>query len=117
MALDTGKSKYIRNKYSNTQSNLIEITEDKLRIILKENFDIIKKSKDWLGALGLFLTILLTLLTCDFRDTAILTSDAWKALFVICLAISFLYLVWVIVNLFRNRITVDNVIDQIKNQS
>ena len=117
MALETGESKYIRNKYSNTQSDLIEITEDKLRIILNESYSIIKRTKDWIGAAGLFLSILITLLTSNFRDTLILKSEIWNAIFWLCLVISGIYLIYVIFNKFKNRISVDEIIDQIKNQT
>lgn len=51
MAVNKITRKEVKNKkYVNTGSDIITITEDKLKNILSEHFTLIRKSKDWIGA-------------------------------------------------------------------
>ena len=77
--------------YQNTTQEIIAINEDKLRLILKDYEDGIKVNTDWQTPLGLFVTILTTLLTADFHDFLGLAKAVWQAIFVLVLVFS-LYL-------------------------
>lgn len=88
------QDKFVNEVHTNTKSNLIEITEDKLENILLKHLNKLNKVKGWLTPLSLFVTILIVLLTATFNSFAGLTKDVWNAIFVISLVIT---LVWAIV--------------------
>ncbi|WP_207869487.1 hypothetical protein [Pseudomonas sp. 51_B] len=71
----------------NTSSEVITITQDKLRIALMENSDIFRSRDSWIAPLGIALTLLITLLTTDFKDF-LLEKSVWKAVFYIALFVS-----------------------------
>lgn len=115
MALDRS-NKTINKYFSNTKSNVIEITEDKARNILNSHYLKMEKSKDWKGALALFITLLLSLITADFHHW-ILTADTWKAIFIILLFVSAIYLIYTICNTLKSKDSVDNIIHDLENKS
>lgn len=113
MALNR-ETKEIKNKrFTNIESPIIEITEDKLRNILKDYFSTAEKCKDWVGALSTFITILVTLLFSNFRDR-ILPKETWQALFIIALVFSAIYLVVSIQISKNSHVNIDDVINDIK---
>lgn len=56
MAKAKEESVKIVNTISNTSVNLIQITEDKLKNILSAHIARIRKSSDYVGSIGLFLS-------------------------------------------------------------
>lgn len=114
MALDRN-NKAINKYFSNTKSNVIEITEDKARNILNSHFLKMEKSKDWIGAAALSITLILSLLTADFKNW-LLSADTWKAIFVILLIASILYLFYTIHNARKSKDSVDNIIHDLENK-
>lgn len=68
MALLDDKTIEIDATISITETNLIKITEDKLKLVLYEHIEKLRKSKEWLAALSFSVTILLVLLTSNFKD-------------------------------------------------
>ena len=92
-----GKPKYNDNicattVYNNTAQNIIQITEDKLRNILNNHHANIQKKWHWTTPLGIFLTILLSLITTNFQDALFLEASVWKAFFILLLLVSFSWL-------------------------
>ena len=61
-------NKFVSKVCSNTKSDLIEITEDKLENILTKFLKDYKKTIEWMTPLGLFLSFLITSFTADFKD-------------------------------------------------
>jgi hypothetical protein len=61
------ENKMVKEYYENTQSNVIKITEDKLRLILIENKGALNEKKDYIGPLILMITILLIFCTTEFK--------------------------------------------------
>lgn len=100
---------------TNIDVHLIQITEDRLKNILFENETKVARKNDWIAPLGIFISLLLAILTGDPKEFIGLSGDVWKALFVICCIISFVYLLkW-----FKNRddgLSIDALIEKIKNQ-
>jgi len=70
-------------------------TLDKVRICLNNYRNFLRWQNDWFGEFSLLLTILLALLTADFRDTFNIASIYWKY------SISFLFIVLAIRYLFK----------------
>lgn len=96
----------------NTSSEVITITQDKLRIALMENSETFRSRDSWIAPLGIFLTLLITLLTTDFKEF-ILEKSVWKAIFYIALLASFCWLI----KEYKSRPaanTVDTLINKLK---
>lgn len=78
--------------HSNLDQEIIQITEDRLRLILKDHLDLVEERKSWLAPLGILIAILTAFVTADFRD-AYFNAATWRAVFLIAGAMSFLWLV------------------------
>lgn len=79
----------------NVDPHLIVITENKLRLASAERVKNMEKRRSWIAPLGIFLALLLTLLTANFKDFYF-RSSTWQAVFIIGAFISFLWLVFAI---------------------
>lgn len=112
------ESQYVKQIYSNTQCDVIVITEDKLKYILSNLISNLRKSEQWLTPLSLFVTLLITVLTADFNtDFLNISKNIWSALFYLCLIGSFC---WLVLSVFQSikyyRTTqLINIIHEIKN--
>ncbi|WP_181135326.1 hypothetical protein [Pantoea ananatis] len=97
---------------SNIKSSLIEVSEDKLLLILNNYSQNISKSKSWITYLSIGFTILISLLTSDFKNFAGIDAGAWKGLFIIGLIICLLCTIY---SLFaHSRPSIDSVVTEIK---
>lgn len=116
MAVNKVTRKEVKNKkYVNTGSDIITITEDKLKNILSEHFTLIRKSKDWIGAASLFVTLLGSVALNDFRDF-IFSRDVWCAVYIILTIAAFVYLVICVHGAVKGKDSVGRIIDDIKNK-
>lgn len=111
-----GDEKFVSQVCSNVKSDLIEITEDKLENVLLKHLKNLRIISSWVTPLTIFLSVLLAILTTDFKDALGLTKEVWNAVFVILL---FGSLGWFIVCLVRiikswNKATTDHIIKLIK---
>lgn len=114
MARINSESVNVANTYSNTNVNIIKITEDKLVNILTIHVGKLRKSKEWIAALSFSLSILLVLLTSTFSDTWGLSADQWQMLFFLLFLGSIVYLGYSIYNCIRHRVSVQSIVDDIK---
>jgi hypothetical protein len=103
----------------NIDQEIITITKDKLELCLLKNQKLIEKKHDWIAPLGLFLSLLTTLLVSDFNKDWIFTKTVWNAVFVITTAISFGWLLHAGAGAikFRNRGSVEELIRNIRAES
>jgi len=111
-------NRFINKICSNTKSDLIEITEDKLENILSRFITNLKKAHMWLTPLSLFVSILLVVLTAEFNKNFIgISKDIWTAIFYILLISSFMWLVWSIIYScrFSKKTRIEYIIGKIKN--
>jgi hypothetical protein len=67
--------------HSNVAQDFIITTKDKLQICLTDHKDDVEMKREWLTPLGVLLSILLTLLTADFRDAFGISKTLWFAFF------------------------------------
>lgn len=104
----------VKNVVSNTSVNVIQITEDRLVNILTIHFMRLKKSREWLAALSFSVSLLIVLLTAEFKHTLGMSPDTWRAVFVILLCISFAYLVYTIRNCVIHKTSVIAIVEDIK---
>jgi hypothetical protein len=111
-------SEFVNVEYANVKSDLIHITDDKLRNILNEFIRNLKKTIDWLTPFSIVLTLLITFLTTDFsKDFLGISKSIWSVIFVLTFAASLIWLLISISNCYRLRkITkIDYLLDRIKN--
>lgn len=109
------ESRFVSQRCSNIKSDLIEITEDKLIVILTKHIAKVKRSRDWIGYLSVCITIVLALVTCNFNDKFGVSGQNWYTIFFISAFIyGFLTIKSLWHSFFRNT-SVDKVIHDIKN--
>lgn len=83
----------VKAVHGNLTQEVIQVTVDRLNIILKDHLDKVEKKNQWIGHLGIFLTMLVMFLTTEFKEKFIgIKSDVWYAIFIIGIIINFLYL-------------------------
>ena len=103
--------------HTNINQDVIVISEDRLKLKLIEFEKSKKKLYDWVSPLAIFITLIITLLTADFKAALLLSGEEWNAIFIV-LAIA--ALIWLIVsacNVVSNKkITIESVIDEIKKE-
>jgi hypothetical protein len=112
------QDKFVDQVRTNTKSDLIEITEDKLENILLKHLDKLNKAKGWLTPLSLFITIIIVILTADFKLFIGIEKEVWKAIFVLS---SFITFVWTVVSVYKaiicsKKSSISFLISEIKNQ-
>ena len=86
----TIKSGKVPNKIDNTDSDKVIITEDKLYRKLSKHLDKVHKKREWVSAVGLVLTTVVPLITCEFKDF-IFDAALWKAFFLLSALASCVY--------------------------
>lgn len=101
--------------HSNVSAELVEITTEKLELILRQHVECLNGRNAWQAPLGILLTIIVVLSTSTFNNKFGLTADSWVAVFVISLVLSFVWLVWSL-NRLRTIITVDQLMAKVKNK-
>ncbi len=102
--------------HSNVYQEVIEVTSDKLKLILLEYVECLAKSKEWQMPLSLILAIILVLSTTSFKQSFGLSPDTWFAIFVISCGLS---CVWLLKTLLhkKNSISIDELIQKVKNKT
>ncbi len=109
--------KFIDKKRTNTKSDLIEITHDKLEIILLKHLEFVSIKNSWISPISVFITILLTNLTATFKKFIGIEKEVWEALFLLGLVGSIFWLVIALIriSIHRKEANIDYVINKIKN--
>lgn len=104
-----------------TKSDFIAITSDKLKLILIDYQDSLKKQKDWKTPCGILVSSAAALGSSSFDSFLGIPGEVWHAIFII---VTLCAIVWLItaginaVSLFRNKTnTVDSVITRIREES
>lgn len=98
---------------TNLAQILITITEDKIRICLMRHLKSIEEKDKWLAPAGIIITIILTLITTDFKDF-IFSKETWQSFFVIVLILAFGWLVFSLYHRLRAK-NIDDLIKELKN--
>ncbi len=116
MAQITINAGNVTNTFSNTDVNLIAITEDKLINILTVYVGKMKKSKEWWAAVSFSISLLLVLLTSNFEAKWGLSGEQWQMAFILLFIASIVYLVYSIYNCYKHTVTVEVIVQEIKNE-
>ena len=101
----TSDDKFVSQKRSNTKSDLIEITEDKLENILIKNNKYVDLKTKWLTPFSLLFTFVLSWFTSEFKD------------FIVGIISCSIWLIYVIIRIFYywDKSSMDFLLGQIKN--
>lgn len=110
-------NRFVKQVCSNTKSDLIEITEDKLENILIKFLKNYRKTISWLTPFGLFLSFLITLLTADFKSFLDIPKETWNAIFIVLMFLSLCWTVYSIVMAIYHHKTakIESLLSKIKN--
>ena len=106
--------------FKNLSQDVIIITSDKVELLLNEHHNIVKRKTEWLTPLGIFITILLTLLTTNFDKTFLsLNKDVWKAIFILSSVVTGGYTIYLIcvAIYYRDKGTIGGFMGKLKKQS
>ena len=96
----------------NVSQELIQVTEDKLTLILDRHSSSLAKREAWIPPLTLLIPILTTLMTAKF-ETGILSADTWQAVFIVAGVLSAAWLFWTLYSMPKKS-TVAQLVDAIK---
>jgi predicted phage tail protein len=105
----------VEKYHKNVSQEVVEITTDKLRIILSQHIKKIERQKEWQTALGILLALVASLITAEFKTVFGVEAGVWKSLFILGAVASG---VWLLLCAFRllNRQDVEGLIRRITNE-
>lgn len=103
--------------YNNVSQGVIHITEDKLHVILMKHEEKNRKFYSWTTPLGIFISCCVATITSSFENAFWFSPDTWKAIFVLCTAFSFFWLILSASDAWKNRNDreIEHLIEEIKN--
>ena len=105
--------------HKNLDQNILAVSEDKLRLCLIEHREALSSRLKWLTPFTLLLSLVATISTSTFHETAGIKPESWFAVFLIC---SVLSLIWFLYEIAKMIVTwkngsVDKLIQSIKNNT
>jgi hypothetical protein len=103
----------IKAVHNNLDQEIIQITEDRLRLLINEHLEKSGKRWEWKTPLCLFLSVIMAMTTASFKDSLALKAPVWEAIFIIVAALSLAWLLKSIIESVKIG-TVDQLIDVIK---
>lgn len=110
----TTDSKRKNKTINNTNSDKIMITKDKLYRKLNEYKECIAHKNLVYTFLGIFLSLLLAYVTCDFKDILGLSADMWKGVILTLCAISGVFLaIFAIKAIKYRKVNINELIERI----
>lgn len=112
----TAKRIPISSIHSNTKLTLVQITEDKLRLVLIDHLAAVESKKRWHVPLGVLLAIIPVLLTSEFKDVGQIDKATWKAFFMFLSLGAGVWLVAALRTAFTST-TLNELIEKLKNVS
>lgn len=101
--------------YDNTQSNIIRITDDKLKVILLENKEAVQKQGNFWTPLVLLVTLILAFCTTDFKDFLSIPKEYWGGFYMFCTLGA---LIWLIIEWkkIKKAMSIEELTERIRNQ-
>lgn len=104
--------------HENIGQEIIIVNIEKVKLILHDHSDKLKRNTDWINPLAIFISLLLADLTASFNNDFIgIEAPVWKALFILLTFGSGIYSIISIIYSLRKGSTIDDVIDQLKEHS
>ena len=114
---DPQSSRFVRKHRSNVESDLIEITEDKLENILLKYVKKLNIKDSWISPASILITVVIAKTTAKFSPALGLSAEVWEAIFIVT---GFLSAIWLVKNLIkifnnRNETSISSLMTKIKN--
>ena len=106
--------------HENLSQDIVVISTDRVKLILIEHHRVFKKKYDWMGPVGIFLTVLTTVLTADFKVSKFgIPAQMWQGIFLLAGFISLIWSLVVIINaiICRNEATVEEFVVKLRSSS
>jgi hypothetical protein len=100
-------------EYDRTTSDILRITEDKLKLKLSKLKTSIESKNYLFVSLGIFISILITMTTSDFKDF-ILKKEIWESVFVLSGFVAFILIIINLIKSFSNKTDIESTINDIK---
>ena len=103
--------------HKNLTQEIIVTNTDKVRLILNDHHKVIKRKIEWINPLGLFISVLTTILTAKFEQEKFgLSPQIWQSIFIVSCIGSFVWTVFLVINALRyvSEGTVDQFIEKLK---
>ena len=101
--------------HTNVSQEIIQITSDKLQLILSQHIKSIECRKDWIAPAGLLITLLTVFVTTEFKKF-FMSADSWFAFFVFATILISIWLVVTCIKAFRAA-SIDDLVNKIKSGS
>jgi len=102
----------VTNVHSNLSQEVIKITTDRLKLILKDYLTLMERKKEWIAPLSIVITLVVVLITTSFKQ-AYFSADTWKAIFIIALILSIVWLIKSLWYAFKSP-SVEEIVERIK---
>ena len=107
------KTVEIVSVYQNTSQEIVEITTDRLRLVLVEHRQGFERKKEWQTPLGILVTILLVFTTTDFKKAWGFEATFWQALFMMLVILCFTWFIQAVYVAYKSP-TISDVMERIK---
>ncbi|WP_374277869.1 hypothetical protein [Azonexus sp.] len=99
--------------HGNLTQEVIKITVDKLKLILRDHIQNMERKRDWIAPLGILATMLVVFPTTEFKQFAGLKAEVWQAIFIIAVIANIAWLVRTLWIAYKSP-SVEGVIETIK---
>lgn len=110
---DLKENRFVSDTIENVKTDLIIISEDKLRNKLNSHVPRIEEGNSWKGMLTTFISLVATVYACQFEDKLGIKAATWAALYIIGIIITLMFLIKSIFN-YLGKSDVDSIICDIK---
>jgi len=98
----------------NLGQEYIITTEDKVRLCMTNHANGLATRNAWIGPVSLFVTILLVLITADFKDALQIPEATWQAIFILAAVGTGIWSLVSVFSAFRSHTSIDHLVSQIK---
>jgi hypothetical protein len=103
------------NVYPNVQTEVIIITDDKVKLCLLENFAVLRDRDAWQGPACVFATLLTVMVTSAPQDKIGLSKEIWTAAGLIATLLSGIWLFHAMSRFRKSRkVSIESIITQLK---
>ena len=102
--------------HSNLQQEIIQITDDKLRLALDDHIRRREDGKSWIGPFGIMMAVIIAFCTAEFKMAWGIPAAAWQAVFIGVGIASAGWLINCVIRFFRGP-SIDDLMKRIKNLS
>lgn len=92
------------------QENFIVTTEDKLRLGIRDHASAIADRRAWITPASLFMSIVATLCTAEFKQDFLFPASTWNAVFILVGIGSFFWMLCTLPALLKSKATEETLI-------